>query len=138
MLEAEISWAKNRRFIAVGKSSGHAIMLDTPEKSGGENLGIKPTQAFLIGIAGCTAVDMVNILSKMRIELTLCEVKIEATQKEDYPKYFDHGKIIYTLSGKDLDEKKARKAVDLSMDKYCAVSQSVKGRMEISTEIRIV
>jgi putative redox protein len=138
MLKAEINWVKNRRFVALGESSGHAIVLDTPERSGGENLGIRPTEAFLIGIAGCTAVDVVNILSKMRVELSLCEVTIEADQQEDYPKFFNYGKIIYTLSGKNLDQEKAKKAVELSMDKYCAVSQTVKDRMKIETEIKIV
>lgn len=138
MINAEIRWAGDKRFVAVGKTSGHAIVLDSPEKSGGENLGIRPTEALLIGIAGCTAVDMVNILTKMRVELTHCEITIEGIQKEDYPKYFTNGKIVYTLSGNSLTEEKARKAVDLSMDKYCAVSQTVKGRMEIETEIRII
>lgn len=137
MVNASVKWAGKRQFLGVGEKSGHSVVVDLA-KDKGDDTGMRPTELFLLGIASCTAVDMVNILEKMRVELTRCEVKIEGYQQDDYPKYFHTIKLKYLLSGRDLDRKKAEKALGLSMDKYCAVSQTLKGRAEFETEIEIV
>jgi putative redox protein len=138
MIKASVRWAGNRQFIGIGENSGHAIVMDMAKDKGGENIGMRMTELLLVSIAGCTAADMQNILTKMKIKLDRCEVHIEGTQKESYPKYFHKFHIKYILSGQGLDMKKAEKAVSLSMDKYCAVSQTLKGRAEFDTKIEIV
>lgn len=137
MVSASVKWTGKRQYIGVGEKSGHSVVLDSPRDKG-DDTGFRATELFLLGVAGCTAVDMVNILEKMRVELTRCEVKIEGEQQEDYPKYFHTIRLKYTLSGHDLDLKKAEKALGLSMDKYCAVSQTLKGRAKFETKIEIV
>jgi len=138
MINANVKWTGNRQLVGQGLKSGHAIVLDMAKDKGGEDSGMRATELLLLSIAKCTAIDVLNILQKMRIELTRLEVAIEGHQQDDYPKYFNRFKLKYTLSGERLTEDKARKAIDLSMDKYCAVSQTVKGRAEIETELEIV
>lgn len=137
MINANVKWTGKKQYIGAGGISGHAIVLDQA-KDEGENTGMRPTEALLISIAGCTAVDMVNILTKMKIELTRCEINIEGEQAEDYPKYFHTIRVKYILAGEGLTLKKAEKAVSLSMNKYCAISQTLKGRAEFKTEIEII
>ncbi len=137
MVNASIKWTGRRQFLGVGEESGHSVVLDLP-KGKGDDTGFRATELFLLGLAGCTGVDMVNILEKMRVDLSRCEVKIEGEQQDDYPKYFHTIRFKYILSGRDLDLKKAEKAVNLSMDKYCAISQTLKGRANFETEIEIV
>ena len=138
MISANVKWTGKRQLTATGENSGHAIVLDLAKDKGGDDSGMRPTELLLLSIASCTAIDMLNILTKMKINLTRCEVKIDGNQVDDYPKYFNKMKIKYLLSGKGLTQKKAERAVSLSMDKYCSVSQTVKGRTEFETEIEIL
>jgi putative redox protein len=138
MINANVKWAGKKQLVATGEKSGHSIVVDMAKETGGDDTGMRPTELLLLSIATCTAIDMLNILGKMKIELTRCEVKISGSQQEDYPKYFNKMKLTYILSGESLTRKKAEKAIGLSMDKYCAVSQTVKGRTEFEIEIDIV
>ena len=138
MISGNIKWTGNRQLTATGENSGHSIVVDLAKDKGGDDSGMRPTELLLLSIASCTAIDIVSILTKMKINLTRCEIKIDGSQKDDYPKYFEKMKLRYLLSGEGLTMKKAQKAVDLSMNKYCAVSQTVKGRTEFETEIEIV
>jgi putative redox protein len=138
MIKANVRWASNKQFVGIGENSGHAIVMDMAKDKGGEDTGMRMTELLLISIAGCTAVDMHNILTKMKVKLTRCDVHIEGTQKESYPKYFHKFHLKYILSGEGLDQKKAERAVSLSMDKYCCISQTVKGRAEFDIKIEIV
>jgi putative redox protein len=138
MVQGNIKWTGKRQYVGVGENSGHSVILDLPKDKGGEDTGMRPTELMLLGVAGCTAVDVVNILTKMKIDLTHCEVKISGEQQDDYPKYFHTITLRYLLAGEGLDMKKAEKAVNLSMNKYCSVSQTLKGRAEFVTEIEIL
>ena len=138
MINANVKWAGKRQLVATGEKSGHSIVVDMAKDKGGDDTGMRPIELLLLSVATCTAIDMLNILGKMKIQLSRCEVKIEGTQQEDLPKYFNKMKLKYILSGEGLNQKKAEKAVSLSMDKYCAVSQTLKGRTEFETEIEIV
>jgi putative redox protein len=138
MINANVKWAGKKQLIATGEKSGHSIVVDMAKETGGDDTGMRPTELLLLSIASCTAIDMLNILGKMKIVLTRCEVKISGYQKEDYPKYFNRMKLQYFLSGDGLTRKKAERAVDLSMEKYCAVSQTVKDRTDFEIEIEIV
>jgi putative redox protein len=137
MISASIKWTGKRQYIGVGEKSGHSVVMDSP-KGKGDDTGLRATELFLLGVAGCTAVDVVDILEKMKVALDRCEIKIEGEQQDDYPKYFHTIRLKYILSGRDLDLKKAEKAVSLSMDKYCGISQTLKGRANFETEIEIV
>jgi len=138
MISARVKWTGNRQFIGVGEKSGHAVVMDMAKDKGGEETGLRPTELLLISTGGCTGIDIVGMLEKMRVKLTRCEILIKGEQAEDFPKYFHTIKIKYILSGEGLTLKKAQKAVALSMGTYCSVSQTLKGTARVETEIEIV
>ena len=107
----------------VGESaSGHAIVMDGPEDLGGKNLGIRPMEMLLLGMGGCTMIDVVSTLEKMREEVRDCRVEISAQRADDHPKVFTKIHLNFIINGSHLNEKKVEKAVNLSADKYCSAS----------------
>jgi putative redox protein len=103
---------------------------------GGEN--ISPSRMLLLGLAGCTGMDVVSILQKKRLKITDVEVQIEAHQPDDYPKPFQIIEIKYIVKGEDIDAKAVERAIDLSATKYCVVSQTLYQNVEIKTSFEIV
>ena len=114
---------------------GHKIYLDTSPEHGGKNLGPRPKPLLMVSLAGCTAMDVVSILKKMRVEPDDLKVHIEGDLTEEHPKQFTKMHIIYEFFGKDLPMDKLEKAINLSQERYCGVSASYKKVMEISHEI---
>ena len=107
----------------VGESaSGHAVVMDGPENLGGKNLGIRPMEMLLLGMGGCTTIDVMSMLKKMREEVRDCRAEISAERADDHPKVFTNIHIHFVVEGVNLDEKKVGKAIGLSADKYCSAS----------------
>jgi len=120
-MNLSVNWVDG--MLMVGKShSGHSITMDGPIEIGGENLGIRPMEMLLLGVAGCTMIDVVTTLKKMRQDLSHCETKISAERANEHPKVFTDIHIHFVVKGKDLDSKKVDKAIKLSADKYCSAS----------------
>ena len=114
---------------------GHKIYMDALAESGGKNTGPRPKPLMMVALAGCTGMDVVSILAKMRQEVESFSVDVEGDITEEHPKRFQGMKIIYRLKGKDLDLEKVQKAVDLSKDRYCGVSANYREAFHISHEI---
>ncbi|WXU00253.1 MAG: Protein YhfA [Catillopecten margaritatus gill symbiont] len=107
----------------VGESdSGHAIVMDGPEALGGKNLGVRPMEMLLLGMGGCTTVDVVSTLKKMREVVRDCRVEISAERADEHPKVFTSIHLHFIVGGDNLNVKKIEKAVSLSADKYCSAS----------------
>ena len=120
-MNLSVNWVDG--MLMVGKShSGHSITMDGPIEIGGENLGVRPMEMLLLGVAGCTMIDVVTTLKKMRQDLTHCETKISAERANEHPKVFTDIHIHFIVKGKDLDSKKVDKAIKLSAEKYCSAS----------------
>ena len=117
--------------------NGHKIIIDAEPGVGGENRGPRPKLFMLSALGGCTAMDVVSILKKMRVDLTGLNVKVEGDLTEEYPKHFFRMHVIYEFTGKDLPLDKLQKAVDLSEEKYCGVSAVYKKAMGITSEIKV-
>lgn len=113
----------------------HKIMLDAAEEVGGENKGVRPKPLMLVALAGCTAMDVASILKKMRVEVEDFNVRVEADMTEEHPKHYSKMKVIYEFKGKDLPMDKIKKAVSLSEERYCGVSEVYRKAMELSSEI---
>lgn len=127
-MKMHVNWKGKMAF--EGKSeSGTTLLLDASPQVGGESKGQTPMEAVLTALGGCTGIDVVSILNKMRIELDTFNLEIDAERAEDHPKVFTKINIHYNLTGKDLDEGKVRKAVNLTQDKYCSVSKSLKAEI---------
>ena len=130
-----LKWLKNMAFET--EVNGHKLVLDAESKVGGEDKGMTPKPLMLVALAGCTAMDVVSILKKMRVKLDDFNVDIEGNLTEEHPKQYDKMKIIYEFTGVNLPLEKIKKAIDLSQDKYCGVSASFKKAFPISYEIVI-
>ena len=125
--------------LMVGKSdSGHTITMDGPPESGGENLGVRPMEMLLLGVAGCTMIDVVTTLKKMRQDLSHLETKINAERATDHPKVFTDIHIQFILKGQNLDEKKVDKAITLSAEKYCSASIMLGETATITHDFEVI
>ena len=133
--EVKLSWKDTMAF--EGEINGHKIMIDAHERVGGKDRGPRPKGFMLFSLAGCTAMDVVSILNKMRVELDDFDVKVSGELTEEHPKQFNKMHVTYEFWGKNLPLKKLEKAVTLSEDRYCGVSAVYKKVMEITSEIII-
>jgi len=132
----DMSWTDNVAFEA--EMDGHKVIVDAPKEAGGSNLGPRPKKLMLTALAGCTGVDVVMILKKMKIVPEAFNVIVEGDVTEDHPKHYNKVKVIYQFKGKDLPIDKLEKAVKLSETTYCGVSAVYRQAMEMESEIRIV
>ena len=136
-MNISVNWVDG--LLMVGKSdSGHTITMDGPPESGGENLGVRPMEMLLLGVAGCTMIDVVTTLKKMRQDLSHLETKINAERATDHPKVFTDIHIQFILKGKNLDEKKVDKAITLSAEKYCSASIMLGETATITHDFEVI
>lgn len=129
------TWAGGLRFVH-RSASGHALVTDVPEDKGGGGTAPTPMELVILGLIGCTGVDVVSILHKMKQPLESCEISAEHERAGEHPRVFTKIRVIYTLRG-DLDGKKVRRAVELSEHTYCSVSAMLRGSVAITYEVRI-
>ena len=136
-MNISVNWVDG--LLMVGKSdSGHTITMDGPPESGGEYLGVRPMEMLLLGVAGCTMIDIVTTLKKMRQDLSHLETKINAERATDHPKVFTDIHIQFIVKGQNLDEKKVDKAITLSADKYCSASIMLGETATITHDFEVI
>jgi putative redox protein len=112
--------------------------MDGDPASGGRDLGIRPMETLLMGMGGCSAFDVVDILVKSREDVADCVIEMVADRAEEIPKVFTRITLRYIVSGRNLNPKKVERAVDLSAEKYCSASIMLGKTAEIIHEIEIV
>ncbi|GAA0342753.1 OsmC family protein [Bacillus carboniphilus] len=132
-MEFTINW-KGKMAFGSETPSGHTILMDASEEVGGENQGARPTELLLNAVAGCTGIDIISILHKMRLEPTAFQMDVKGVRADDHPKKFTDIHIHYALDG-DLPEEKVVRAIELSKDKYCSVSHSLSSNITVSYSI---
>ncbi|MGE0652875.1 MAG: OsmC family protein [Alphaproteobacteria bacterium] len=136
-MKARIKWVENRIF--VGESgSGHSIVLGSGGRPDGGSIAPSPMELMLIGMGGCTAFDVVQILEKGREPIEDCVVELDAERAETEPKVFTRVRLRYVVTGRGLDRAKVERAVQLSADKYCSASVMIGKTAEIIHEIEVV
>jgi len=125
--------------LMVGKSdSGHAVVMDGPPEIGGENLGVRPMEMLLLGMTGCTVIDVVSTLKKMREDVVDCQTQVSADRSEEYPKVFTNIHVHFLLRGKQLNPLKVDKAIKLSAEKYCSASIMIGKTAIITHDYEII
>ncbi|HMN60415.1 MAG TPA: OsmC family protein, partial [Anaerolinea sp.] len=107
-MEARVNWKEGLAFDGLGGSSGLTMPLDTSVESGGSNSGFRPMELLLVGLAGCTGMDVISILQKKKQDVTDFEVRVHGDRAEDHPKIFTHILIDFIVTGHNVD----RAAVD--------------------------
>jgi len=115
---ASVKWNSRMSFTGVA-DSGFPIPLDTDESVGGNNSAARPLELVALGLAGCTAMDVISILQKKRQEVTSFEVKVDAARANEHPRVFTSAVIRYVITGKNIDEAALARAIELSALKYC-------------------
>ncbi|MCU0819597.1 MAG: OsmC family protein [Beijerinckiaceae bacterium] len=112
--------------------SGHSVVMDGSPESGGRNAGFRPMELLLVGLAGCTAFDVVLILRRGREDVADCVVEVSAERAPEDPKVFTKLHLDYHVKGKNLSDAKVKRAVELSKEKYCSASIMLGKTAEIT------
>ena len=128
-----LSWKNGMAFET--EINGHKLTIDADESNGGENLGPRPKALLLVALAGCTGMDVVSILSKMRVVLSDLNVKVDGEVTDEHPKHFTALHITYEFWGKQLPLEKLEKAVSMSDERYCGVSATLKKGIPVTHSI---
>ena len=120
-MKARVKWLEGMTLVGEA-GSGHAVVMDAAPAVGGRDLGVRPMEMLLLGMGGCTAVDVLHMLQKGRQEVTDCVVELEAERAETDPKVFTRIQVRYIVTGRSLNEAQVRRAIALSAEKYCSAS----------------
>mgnify|MGYP001386698732 CR=1 FL=1 len=115
--------------------NGHKIVLDRTHEFGGNNSGPRPKSMMLVALAGCTGMDVVSLLRKMRIPFDDLEIEVDGNITDEHPKHFDQMHIIYRIKGQEIPLDKVNKIIELSLEKYCGVTYSYAKAMTITHEL---
>lgn len=133
-MHVDVIWVAGRQFEAINEENAK-FRMDAKKKSGGSGDYASPTDHLLAAVAGCTGIDVVAILQKMRQELRSLRVEVDGTQAEEHPKYFTNIHIKYIFEGDNLDRSKLEQAIQLSQDKYCSVRATLSDKCKVTTEV---
>lgn len=136
-MDAKVIWKNNLAFEG-SADSGYIIPLDGSGSAGGEGKGFRPLELLAVGLAGCTAMDVISILQKMKQEVTNFEVKFSGDRSEEHPKVFTSIRLEYLITGKNIDRTAVEKAVNLSETRYCAAEAMLRKAAPIQSRITIL
>lgn len=130
----DCTWMDGMAFEAV--MDGHKIVIDANPEVGGKDRGPRPKPLMLLALAGCTGMDVISILGKMKQEPSWFNVKVDADQTEEHPKHYAKMVVVYQFKASDnLDKAKVEKAVVLSQERYCGVSHLLSKAAELDHRI---
>ena len=132
----ETRWASGMAFETY--LDDHKLVADAGSKVGGENRGPRPKPLLLFSLAGCTGMDVVSLLKKMRVDIEDFKILVTGELTDEHPKYYHKIHITYQFKGKDINSSKVEKAVNLSQDKYCGVSYMLKQAAKITWDIEYI
>ncbi|QNO16741.1 OsmC family protein [Alkalicella caledoniensis] len=129
-MKTTVKWKNGMKFVGVNEHNTEVLM-DIDDIT-----GVRPMQMALMSIGGCTAVDVISTLEKMRQNVEGMEIEIEGLRRDEHPRYFEEIVIVYKFKG-DLDGDKVERAIKLSKDKYCSVSNMFEPKAKISFRFEI-
>lgn len=133
----EFTW-KGKMVFEAKTESGHSVVMDAKPEVGGEDNGPRPMELLMVSLGGCTAMDVVSILKKMRADLESMTINIHSEQAPEHPKIFTKINIEYNFTGRNITEKNVKKAIELSQEKYCSVTAMLKEKAEITYKWNII
>jgi len=135
-VKAKVVWGGELKFTGVA-DSGFEVKMDTRIESGGGDSAVRPTELVAIAVGGCTAMDVISILQKKRLDVTGFEVIVYADRAMDHPRKFIGMTLEYVVTGRNIDPEAVERAVQLSENKYCSVTNTLKGNVDFKTKITI-
>ncbi|HEV2282467.1 MAG TPA: OsmC family protein, partial [bacterium] len=128
-MNVTLRWEDGMRFGGAAESGG-TLTLDARPEHGGTGQGPSPMETVLLALAGCTGMDVVSVLGKMRAPLAGLEIRVSGDRREEHPRIFTRIRLEYVFRGKDLKPEQAGRAVELSQEKYCSVSAVLRASAE--------
>ncbi len=131
--EVEAEWQGGGTFIGRNPKGGTVQMGMVNDKP-----GVSPMEMILAGLAGCTGVDIADILAKKRQPLKALKVKVRGHKREEFPKIFDEIEVTYFVYGDGIDPQAVERAIQLSEEKYCSVSAMLRSAVKISSTYQIL
>ncbi len=137
MASAIVTLRDGMAFEAVS-GSGHSVTLDAAEAVGGGNRGFRPMEMLLVGLGGCTGMDVISLLRKMRQEVTSYQVRVEGTQAQEHPRVYTDITVEHVVRGRGLSAEMVRKAVDLSATRYCPASAMLSKAARVTHRYRLI
>ncbi len=136
-MNATVKWVEGFQF--VGESgSGHAIVMDAGKDSGGGGTGVSPMELLMLGIGGCSGMDVISVLKKKKQDVFDLTINVQGKLAPEYPKRYTEMTLEFVVIGRGIDESAVKRAIDLSMDKYCSVKATIEGSAKVSYTYRIV
>lgn len=129
----DILWSGDMAFET--EINGHKLVMDAVPEVGGHDSGPRPKTLMLASLAGCTGMDVVSILKKMKIEVDGFKIRVDGDITDEHPKQFTRMHLTYEFKGKNLPADKIQHAVNLSQEKYCGVAATLKKAVELTFEI---
>ncbi|SFM22285.1 OsmC family protein [Nitrosomonas communis] len=136
-MKARIKWLDGISFRGETES-GHSVSIDGAPNIGGKNLGPRPMELILLGLGGCSSIDVILILQKSRQEVTDCVVKIDSTRASEDPKVFTDIHLHFIVTGKSLNAQQVERAINLSAEKYCSASIMLRSTVNITHDFEII
>jgi putative redox protein len=130
-----VKWTGEMAFEAM--VDDHRIVMDSRPEAGGKNSGPRPKSLLMVSLAGCTGMDVISILKKMKVDVTGFNIRVIGDVTEDHPKHYTTMKLEYEFTGKELPLDKIKHAIELSQEKYCGVSATLKIPVGIGYEIKL-
>lgn len=131
-----VEWEDGMRFL--GESDGQSVYLDADEAVGGKGSGTSPMKLLLLGVAGCTAMDVISILRKKRQKVTGLRVEARGRQADEHPRVFEDIDLVYEVRGRGVEPKAVERAIELSEERYCPAIATVRGTAEIQSRYEIL
>ena len=136
-MKASVRWVDDAMFLAES-GSGHSVVIDGPPEEGDRNVGVRPMEMVLMGMAGCTTFDVMMILKKARQNVVDCIAEVEAERADEIPSVFTNIHIHFVVTGRNLKENQVKRAIDLSAEKYCSASIMLeRGGVNITHDFEI-
>lgn len=132
----EVKWTEGMRFVATTED-GDSLTMDADPEGGGEGRGFRPVKLVLVGLGGCTGMDVLWILKRQRQEVTGLEMNVTGTRRKNDPQYYEDIQIQYIVRGRGLRESAVKRAIELSEQKYCSVTGILRPEVKVTTSYRI-
>lgn len=118
--------------------SGHSVMLDAAEHGGGHDQGFRPMEMLLVGLSGCTGMDVISILRKKHQDVTAYEVRVRGERAEDHPMVFTDVTVEHIITGHNVSEDAVARAIELSETKYCGAGATISKTARLKHTYRII
>lgn len=136
-MNATVRWTAGMQFVGIGEA-GTALTMDARPEHGGQGTGPSPMETLLLSLGGCTGIDVISILTKMRAPLDGLEIRITADRAEEHPKVFTRIALEYVFSGGSLKPEQVSRAIELSQTRYCSISAMLRQVATLTYSWRIV